>query len=91
MCYLQCWKETWGDGILSVPMQRKRIDPRQGLVQSPHQMMYSKGLCVSVSAVLVGGSVCRVFKCETKENSEKSNVKSLSFVGLRFCSGLLVP
>lgn len=54
-------------------------------------MMYSKGLCVSVSAVLVGGSVCRVFKCETKENGEKSNVKSLSFVGLRFCSGLLVP
>lgn len=47
MCYL-CWKDTCGDSMSSVPMQRQSIDPRQGLLQSPGQMMYCKCLCVNV-------------------------------------------
>lgn len=46
VCFLQCWKDTCGDSMSSVPMQRQSIDPRKGLLQSPHQMMYCKCLCV---------------------------------------------
>lgn len=52
VCYMQCWKDTCGGSMSSVHTQRQSIDPRHGLLQRLHQMIYCKHLC------LVCGCVC---------------------------------